>query len=604
VTIGLGETITCTFVNDDLSAGIDIEKSTNGDDADTPTGPFIPVGDAVNWEYVVTNPGLIALNTVVVTDDILGVIAGPDSGDTNSDGILEPGEIWVYSANGVSVAGQYANVGTVTAVVGAGDAGLLGIVDAGIGDTITDEDPSHYFGSDPSIDLVKTGVLDMTVVDPADRPDVGDVINYTFTIENTGNVNLTNVTLTDNRLTDEAIDWSTSSDPNNPDGELLPGETVTGTGSHTLIQVDIDHGIFNNRATTEGTPPVGDPVTDDDTESIRLLQVPDLEIVKAGTLDMTVVDPADRPDVGDVINYTFSVTNTGNVTLTDVVVNDTVGGVTVVGGPIATMAPGDVDTTTFTGTYVVTQADIDAGDFYNCATADGTPPGGQNDEQAGLNDAGLLGVPSDESCVTTDLPQVPEIDLIKTGTFQDESGDGFAQPGETISYMFRVENTGNVTLTHVTLADTVGGVTISGGPIPTMAPGDVDDTTFTGTYAVTQADIDAGTFDNIATVTGIPPAFGGTAPPPVTDDGDAQTPLPQNPDIGLFKNGALIVAEGDRVVPGDKIVYTFTVENTGNVTLRNLDLIDLRWPQRVVCLGRRPCIRTPSRVRQPGELHS
>ena len=48
---------------------IDIEKSTNGEDADDPTGPQIPVGDPVTWTYVVTNPGDVPLADVVVTDD-------------------------------------------------------------------------------------------------------------------------------------------------------------------------------------------------------------------------------------------------------------------------------------------------------------------------------------------------------------------------------------------------------------------------------------------------------------------------------------------------------------------------------------------------------
>ncbi len=48
---------------------IDIEKYTNGQDADTPTGPSIPVGDPVTWTYVVTNPGDFYFSNVVVTDD-------------------------------------------------------------------------------------------------------------------------------------------------------------------------------------------------------------------------------------------------------------------------------------------------------------------------------------------------------------------------------------------------------------------------------------------------------------------------------------------------------------------------------------------------------
>ena len=67
-------------------------------------------------------------------------------------------------------------------------------------------------------------------------------------------------------------------------------------------------------------------------------------------------------------------TNTGNVTLTNVVVTDPL--VTMVGGPIASLAPGAVDNTTFTASYIITQTDLDAGQFTNQATATGTPPSG------------------------------------------------------------------------------------------------------------------------------------------------------------------------------------------------------------------------------------
>ncbi|MCW5521242.1 DUF11 domain-containing protein, partial [Aureitalea sp. L0-47] len=77
---------------------------------------------------------------------------------------------------------------------------------------------------------------------------------------------------------------------------------------------------------------------------------------------------------GDTITYAFTVTNTGNVTLSNVVVTDPL--VTMAGGPIVSLAPGASDSTTFTATYVITQADIDAGQFTNQATATGTPPSG------------------------------------------------------------------------------------------------------------------------------------------------------------------------------------------------------------------------------------
>jgi uncharacterized repeat protein (TIGR01451 family)/LPXTG-motif cell wall-anchored protein len=282
-----------------------------------------------------------------------------------------------------------------------------------------------------------------------------------------------------------------------------------------VTQGDIDAGSFTNTATVTGTDPGGSPVTDTDDDLQTFTQTPGLVLTKSGT----VVDGGDGVDVGHTITYTFTVENTGNVTLTEVVAIEDVAGVVVTGGPVPSLAPGVTDTDTFTGEYTITQADIDAGTFENCATPDALVP----DEEPFIGSQG---------CTTNDLPQDPAISVVKSGTFQDESGDGFADVGETITYAFTVENTGNVTLTDVTLADTVGGVTISGGPIATMAPGDVDNSTFTGTYAVTQADIDAGTFDNIATVSGTPPPIVDGGPvPPVTDDGDAQTPLEQNPDI-------------------------------------------------------------------------
>ncbi len=78
---------------------------------------------------------------------------------------------------------------------------------------------------------------------------------------------------------------------------------------------------------------------------------------------------------GDVITYTVTVDNTGNISLTNVTVDDTllgVGGLTYVSGD--TDSDGELDVTetwTYTGQYIVTQADMDAGTtLHNVVTAD------------------------------------------------------------------------------------------------------------------------------------------------------------------------------------------------------------------------------------------
>jgi hypothetical protein len=106
---------------------IDMEKYTNGEDADDEEGPYISVGKEVSWTYVVTNTGAFTLSNINVVDDDPSVnVECPQT-------TLAPAESMTCTAQGVAVKGQYANIGTVTATTPSG---------AGV----TDSDPSHYFG--------------------------------------------------------------------------------------------------------------------------------------------------------------------------------------------------------------------------------------------------------------------------------------------------------------------------------------------------------------------------------------------------------------------------------------------------------------------------
>jgi hypothetical protein len=116
-------------------AKIDVEKATNGEDADVPTGPELNVGQPVIWTYVVRNAGNVPLFGLVVLDD-KGASPFRQSGDANGNGVLDVGEAWTYAATGRAVEGQYKNIARVTARDPEGM-------------KITDEDPSHYLGIQP-----------------------------------------------------------------------------------------------------------------------------------------------------------------------------------------------------------------------------------------------------------------------------------------------------------------------------------------------------------------------------------------------------------------------------------------------------------------------
>jgi len=112
---------------------IDLEKATNGFDADLPgTGPTLLIGDAVTWTYVITNTGNVDLVNVVVSDDIEGPVCTIDA--------LAVDEIRTCELSGTADTTLYANTGSVVA---------RPAYDPVDGPEVTDTDPSRYTASQP-----------------------------------------------------------------------------------------------------------------------------------------------------------------------------------------------------------------------------------------------------------------------------------------------------------------------------------------------------------------------------------------------------------------------------------------------------------------------
>ena len=226
---------------------------------------------------------------------------------------------------------------------------------------------------DPKYTTVKS-VVSMTTSNGASssQTDGLDVITYQYVVDNTGNVTLSGVALTDagptfdgNAATNALSALTLTSGDTNANNLLETTETWTYTATYTLAQADVD----NSAGVTDGVANAVVAVANDP-QSVPAVQDVGTDLTATATIPATpsltidkTADTAGPLIVGQVVNYTYLVTNTGNVTITGVDVNETAfnGTGTPVPNPSTvgstTLAPGG--TVTFTASYTVTQADID-----------------------------------------------------------------------------------------------------------------------------------------------------------------------------------------------------------------------------------------------------
>lgn len=238
----------------------------------------------------------------------------------------------------------------------------------------------------------------------------GTTVEYEIIVTNTGNVPLTFSNFTDEQC--ESISGG-------PSGPLAPGKSATYTCQHILSGI----GPYPNSATDTGTPPEGDgePVTHtSNTVVANVLPEPAFTIAKAQEIAGSGKGYTTETLMGKVgwtVNYQVTVTNTGNTSLkfsgfADAKCNEG----TISGGPgEAAVAPGE--STVYTCTHLITEADKSAGEIENTASDTGTPPEGQGSPVTHTSNAVVVVFPSargtiEPSCTSvtfkfTGFPNLP-----------------------------------------------------------------------------------------------------------------------------------------------------------------------------------------------------
>ncbi len=200
------------------------------------------------------------------------------------------------------------------------------------------------------------GVL-LTKIASSDNATVGDSITYTYTITNTSD-NLTGLKLVDDKIGEIDI----------PD-QLLSGENITATASYIVSQTD-----YSNDATqlvNIATLTSSENITATASETVALNPY-------NTTLQVTKEADTNVAELGDVITYTYSVSNNGVVEIENISLSDNkLGNIPLLSEnvTVTSLLPGE--NITAVATYTVAFGDLLAGSIKNTATATGEDPNGK-----------------------------------------------------------------------------------------------------------------------------------------------------------------------------------------------------------------------------------
>ena len=474
----------------------------------------VSIGDTVTYCFNVTNTGGVNLTGVTVIDNIYGSV-------TLANTSLAPGETTVGTKTHIVVVSDAPSVTNTVNATGTDP----------LGGTVTDTDPCTVnveFGSGIHIDKTASTTGTCPGTDPL-TVNISDMVTYCFSVTNTGNVTLTNISVFDNHYGAITL----------PKTELAPGESLTnGTITHTVTESDIP--FVTNTVTVNSTEPDFNPVNDTDTCTLNVDYNASIEIKRtaytSGTCpgsDLLAVD------LGDTVTYCFNVTNTGNVTLSNVAVFDNHYGAILLTS--TELAPGE-SLTNETVTHTITKADIPS--VTNTATVNATDP-----DNIPVND-------TDNCTITVEYTQ--DILIMKTASTTGTcpgTDPLTVDLGDTVTYCFNVTNTGNVTLSNISVTDDHYGAILLGND--TLAPD--ESTGGMTTHPVTEADVSQ--VINNATVTGTFPSG------EIVTVNDNCTINIEHPHIAVTKTVSPSAGGGGGGGGGTGVRFTIGVTNTGDSTL-------------------------------------
>jgi uncharacterized repeat protein (TIGR01451 family) len=446
-----------------------------------PVTPAVP-GSLLTYSGTVTNTGNIALTNVVVLNNLSGAIPiftavtlAPGAGAGFTGSYVAPANCSVTStstATGVSVCGV-AVTNAVTSTCAINTTPLMAITQ-----------------SCPAVPAVPGGLL-----------------TYSGTVTNLGNITLTNVVVLNNQSGATPIFTAAS---------LAPGAGGSFTGSYLAPTNCTSTSI----STATSTSVCGVAVTNVVSSTCAINTTP--------VLNVTESCPANPTAPGALLTYSGTVTNAGNITITNVVVVSSVNGIT----PIfraATLAPGAG--TNFTGSYLTPT---------NCSSTSLLTASGESTCGVTMTNT------ASATCTILTTPQLSVTQTCPTG---------IVAPGGLLTFSGTVTNTGNITITNVSVVNNQAGVIFT---TLSLAPG-----TGSGYTASYLAPTNCSS-TSISTATGV--SVCGIS---VTNVASSTCAIVTTPLITISQS-----CSGSPAVPGGLVTYSGSISNAGNITLTNVVILN------------------------------
>ena len=503
--------------------------SSLGLEVSSPTAGYGVAGDPVALRYLVTNAGATTLHAIGVSHSL----TAPDMSCPQST--LAPGVSETCTAAHAITQGEV-DAGSVseTATASALNPHANAVSSAESRVTVTASPASAL-----SISASSTS---------APFQQAGDVIAYSYLVANTGATTLQGLTVDATRIA--------AADIVCPQSQLAPGASETCTGTAVVSQAEVDAGAVTNTATVTGADPHGVAVS-----SGGSTVTVSGDLTTSMTLSATALTHR-YTAAGDVLAYRYVITDTGATTLTGLTVDDDHVAPADLSCPSAMLASGT--SMTCTGTYAVTEADVDAGSVTVTATAAGSS---------------IAGVDASSPAVQVSATGAATASL---SVVASSTSTGFAAAGDELDYQYVVTDNGALSLHDLSMSDDHVAVPDLSCPGTTLAAGHSE--TCTGIYHVTQADVDAGGVTSVAGAAALKPAGGNvsSALSTVTVAGTPASSLA----VTAASQTAGFTAEGD------PLAYSYLVANTGATTIHGLavasDLVapaDLSCPQSTLAPG-------------------